>query len=121
MLTKTKPWGGGKKNLKITSLPHENPNEFTIQYVTVQGTSSTGICLQSGRGKGILSGQLRTINQSLPVKKQPGVRVLSQISKETKILKMLTDELQYAGHTQEGSEAALINWILGDPQNYQLL
>lgn len=34
MLNKTKPWGGGK-NLKITSLPHENPNEFTIHYVTV--------------------------------------------------------------------------------------
>lgn len=34
---------------------------------------------------------------------------------------MPTDGLQYAGHTQEGSEGALIDLVLGDPQNYQLL
>lgn len=29
---------------------------------------------------------------------------------------MPADGLQYAGHTHEGSEGALINWILGVPK-----
>lgn len=118
-LYRTKLWGGGK-NLRNASLPHENPDELSIQDTTVQGTSSSGACLQRGAGKRILFGKLRIAHcQSLPGITQPGARGHSQISKETKLLKIPTDGLQSAGHRQEGSERAL--WILGVPKNYQLL
>lgn len=118
-LDRTKLWGGGK-NLRNTSLPHQNPNELTVQYVTVQGTSTSGVCLQIGPGKRILSGKLSIAHcQSLPGITQPGARGRSQISKETKLLKIPSDGLQSAGHRQQGSERA--PWILGAPKNYQHL
>lgn len=118
-LDRTKLWGR-QKNLRNTSLPHKNPNELTVQFVTIMGTSTSGTCLQRGPGKRILSGKLSIAHcQSLPGITQPGARGHSQISKETKLLKTPTDGLQSAGHRQQGSERA--PWILGAPKNYQLL
>lgn len=111
--------GRGEKTSEMLLCHMKTQMNSVLRTEQFRELPSPGPCLQRGAGKRILCGKLSIAHcQSLPGITQPGARGHSQISKETKLLKIPTDGLQSAGHRQEGSERAL--WMLGVPKNYQL-